>query len=289
MVIGKQLPVYLVHWNAPEWVSSAAISILASDIPVAVTVVDNGPASATAAMDLPSEVRIISTGGNRGYAGGANVALRDWLPTGADWCVIGAHDLHVESSDLRRMLTAAWVAPSFGILGPDTREHGGRSYYAGKHLGYSEGIEERSVMSGTCLLLRRSCILQIGLLDEQFGSYGEDDELCHRARRYGWKVGRVSGTRAHGLGTKASNRRELVVRNRVLLQIKLTGKRSAGIPVLGHYLKELTVLAMRGAMSAGFREEHRGRTKSTLSGLRRGFPMLWAELEPPPPAPLDTD
>lgn len=39
-----------------------------------------------------------------------------------------------------------------------------------------------------CVLIRRSLIGQIGLLDERFFLYCEDVEYCHRARKAGWRV-----------------------------------------------------------------------------------------------------
>jgi GT2 family glycosyltransferase len=43
-------------------------------------------------------------------------------------------------------------------------------------------------VTGCCLLLRRSCLLELGGLDEQFFLYYEDVDLCLRARCKGWSV-----------------------------------------------------------------------------------------------------
>jgi GT2 family glycosyltransferase len=278
---GKQLPlpVYLIHWNAPQWVKSSVTSLLRSDMPVSITVVDNGPPSATEQLELPASVRLVPSGGNLGYAGGANVGLRDWLGGESEWCVIGAHDLHVAEDDLRKMLSAAESTQTFGILGPGTDTHAGKAYYAGQHLGWSEGVEERSSMSGTCLFLRRRCIQEVGLFDPQFGSYGEDDELCSRAQRLGWKVGRIPGTTAHGLGTQAANRRDLQMRNAVLLAIKVSG-RWAGVRVLARHLKVLMLCALRPLGPRG--SQHRDVVGQRWYGLRHGVPLLWARIEAPP-------
>jgi GT2 family glycosyltransferase len=48
-------------------------------------------------------------------------------------------------------------------------------------------IEVDSVC-GACLLVRRSVIERIGLLDERFFMYGEDLDWCLRARQAGWTV-----------------------------------------------------------------------------------------------------
>jgi GT2 family glycosyltransferase len=43
-------------------------------------------------------------------------------------------------------------------------------------------------VSGSCMLIRREIIDQIGYLDERFFAYQEDADFCYRARQAGWQV-----------------------------------------------------------------------------------------------------
>jgi hypothetical protein len=43
-------------------------------------------------------------------------------------------------------------------------------------------------VSGSCMLIRRAVIDQIGYLDERFFAYQEDADFCLRARQSGWQV-----------------------------------------------------------------------------------------------------
>lgn len=43
-------------------------------------------------------------------------------------------------------------------------------------------------VSGSCMLVRRALIDQIGYLDEKFFAYQEDADFCYRARAAGWQV-----------------------------------------------------------------------------------------------------
>lgn len=43
-------------------------------------------------------------------------------------------------------------------------------------------------VSGSCMLIRRAVIEQIGYLDERFFAYQEDADYCRRARQAGWQV-----------------------------------------------------------------------------------------------------
>ena len=62
--------------------------------------------------------RVIDSPSNGGYTAGANIALRDWLGSGDEWCVIGSHDLHVEPDTFSRMLEIGADHPDVGIIGP---------------------------------------------------------------------------------------------------------------------------------------------------------------------------
>ncbi len=63
-------------------------------------------------------------------------------------------------------------------------------------------------VAGSCMMVRRKVIDQIGYLDEQFFAYQEDADFCFRTRQAGWKVyyfpeaqithyGGLGGSRVH--------------------------------------------------------------------------------------------
>jgi GT2 family glycosyltransferase len=43
-------------------------------------------------------------------------------------------------------------------------------------------------VSGSCMLVRRETINQIGYMDERFFAYQEDADYCYRARQAGWQI-----------------------------------------------------------------------------------------------------
>lgn len=47
---------------------------------------------------------------------------------------------------------------------------------------------EAQAVSGSCMMIRREVIEQIGFLDEDFFAYQEDSDFCRRARLAGWKI-----------------------------------------------------------------------------------------------------
>ena len=216
----SELPVYVVHWNAPEWAASTCESFLASTIPVRVTVIDNGPYTRDLALD--ERVRVVRSGGNLGYAGGANVGVADWLSGSADFCVVACHDVSLDPAALEKMLAAAQQNLEYGVLAPTPRENvaGGRRLTVPTR---SAGVSDVAWASGTCLLLRRTCVEQIGSFDAEFGSYGEDIDLCNRAQEAGWKVGVVDGVHVDGAGSVEPQFRTQMYVNQVRLRAKHAG------------------------------------------------------------------
>lgn len=67
---------------------------------------------------------------------------------------------------------------------PKSRRFGG---YLMTYLDENE-VNEVEAVSGSCMLIRRAVIDQIGYLDEQFVSYQEDSDFCFRARAAGWEI-----------------------------------------------------------------------------------------------------
>jgi GT2 family glycosyltransferase len=243
------LPVYLIHWNAPEWCASAVQSIEKSEPPVAVTVIDNGGAP------LHLAVRVLPQSQNRGFTGGANAALKDWLAGAEPWAVIGSHDLHVERDTFAAMLATA--TPDVGIIGPSLTlgAEGGRT---------PDG--EVEWLSGTCLMIRRQCAEQVGPFDEAFRSYVEDVDYCFRARAAGWRLVR-SDAPAWGLGTsvRRSSSRRSIRGGSVYLRYKHGGSPSA--------LRELRRAARFSG--AALLHGHWSDASADLRGIVDGLTMCW--------------
>ena len=49
-------------------------------------------------------------------------------------------------------------------------------------------VTEVQAVSGSCMMIRRDVIAQIGYLDERYFAYQEDTDYCFQARQAGWKV-----------------------------------------------------------------------------------------------------
>lgn len=273
------LPVYLVHWRQPEWCLSAVRSILSSkDAKVEVIVVNNGDDSIPLRAFLPDSVRILETEHNAGFSGGANIALADASAVARDhsWYVLGSHDLHVEPDTLSRLVAAAKANPGFGILAPQLTSplasSGGVWKRSGGYqlpLSEAAGLLERDWVSGTCMLLTRQCMEEVGPFNEAFGSYAEDVDICLRARDAGWKVGVLAEAFARGIGSGSVDASTLIHANGAALVLQRSGFLQFVIAVARiavHAMGDLKNYLDRSKTSVE-REEARVRLRAALRSL----------------------
>jgi GT2 family glycosyltransferase len=88
----------------------------------------------------------------------------------------------------RRGVSRPWAAFSYfsglSSLFPHSKFFGG---YLLNYLDENE-VNEVDGISGSCMLIRRQLLQQIGYLDERFFAYQEDADYCFQAKKAGWKI-----------------------------------------------------------------------------------------------------
>jgi len=196
----------VVNWNGRAYLEGCLSSLLALDYPdFSVTMVDN--ASTDGSPDFVrerfSQVGLVNSAQNRGYGGGANLALRPCL---ADMAVILNTDITVPPDWLMRLVTPMLADPAIGVAGCKLHYPGGRTIqHAGGYITppqawpghYGLGDEDRGqhdtlrdvdYVIGAALAVKQSVLEQIGLFDEGYFLYYEDVDLCQRVRRAGYRV-----------------------------------------------------------------------------------------------------
>ncbi|VTR98661.1 glycosyltransferase family 2 protein [Tuwongella immobilis] len=177
-----------------------------------VVIVDNhSPAHAwMRRMRRWSGVSLRRFGRNRGFARAVNEGCR--LGRG-EWVLLLNPDMRVEPGFLDRVMelmqSLEQSSPQVGIVGFRLRhDDGSLQASAGQFptlrstlLGLCrsrktrkcqpvDGNQRREVawLTGCCLLIRRTCLEQLGGFDESYFLYYEDVDFCQRARQLGWSV-----------------------------------------------------------------------------------------------------
>jgi len=297
--VPEALRVVVVHWNQSERCVGTVRRLLADDVPVRVTIVDNASTEThlgtlqreLAAPLSAGSVELISTGLNIGFGPGANAGLQRFLsrPEDGEWVGLCPHDVELADDCLDLLLTAVSSVSAAGLACADVGDgmlpvidpyFGGLSVPA-PTIGSAEpdisGWEDVAYPHGTFMLLRRSCLAEIGLFDERYFSYCEEADLALRARRAGWQVGLVRGASVRNLylGSSVPLVDYLQTRNTILLVREMSGRYHAAIRTL------ISVIQMvRGMLDPQSRPlvfDARARWLGVIDAVRGRF-------GPPPPS-----
>lgn len=164
--------------------------------------------------------KIIENEENLGFAEGNNVGIRYALANGADYVVLLNNDTLVDKNLIHELLKAMEQDESIGIAGPKIYFASGYEYHhkrykeeeRGKIIWYAGGIidwqnvyashrgvdevdhgqyereEETDFVSGCAMMVRREVFGRIGLFNPKYFLYFEDNDLCQRAKKEGYKI-----------------------------------------------------------------------------------------------------
>ena len=215
-----KLSIIIVSYNVRQFLEQALISIKKAlrTIQHEIVVVDNSSADGTASMigEQFPEVKLLANSMNRGFARANNQALA--ICRGEILCLINPDTLVQENTfevlvrffdhhpragavgckilnpdgslqlACRRSIPTPWVAftkiSGLARLFPNSRTFG---RYNLTFLDPDQTTEVEAI-SGSFMMVRRSAIDQVGLLDPDFFMYGEDLDWCFRIRKAGWKI-----------------------------------------------------------------------------------------------------
>jgi GT2 family glycosyltransferase len=195
----------VVSWNGANWIRGALDGLRESGYPVSVVMVDN--ASTDETVDIVSraypEVKLLRMKGNLGFGGANNKGISYALSEGADYVLLLNQDAKVESSMIGQLVNHLQMNPDFGIVSPLHLDYDGQGIDPG-FLEYIKSnvclmsdvyfarlteLYEIPFVPAAIWLLTRQLLEQVGGFDPLFFMYGEDVDLCNRARFHGFKIG----------------------------------------------------------------------------------------------------
>jgi GT2 family glycosyltransferase len=214
-----KLAVIIVNYNVRHFLEQALLSVrkAAEGLSIETWVVDNNSVDDSVAMVQQKfpEVKLIANRENVGFSTANNQAIR--LST-AEYVLLLNPDTVVQADTFQKTLDFMDSRPDVGGLGVRTIDGTGTFLPESKrgfpspwvafckafglsalfpksplfnryYLGYLSEFEnhEIEVLVGSFMLMRRSVLDKIGLLDEAFFMYGEDIDLSYRIVKGGFK------------------------------------------------------------------------------------------------------
>ncbi|MBN2564510.1 MAG: glycosyltransferase family 2 protein [Candidatus Eisenbacteria bacterium] len=227
------LSVIVVSYNCLSLLGECLSSIPAGtgDLDHEVIVVDNASSDGTCVWlrDTHPEVRAIQNATNRGFARACNQGIAE---ARGEYVLLLNPDTTVDAGTIRKthdyMLRNPWAAacgcrvlrldgsldlsckrdfPSpwdaFCRMTGLSRLFPGSTVFAGYDARYLDEnvMQQVPLIDGCYMMMRRSALSDIGLLDERFFMYAEEMDWCRRAHKRAWSIGYdPSGSIIHNKG-----------------------------------------------------------------------------------------
>jgi N-acetylglucosaminyl-diphospho-decaprenol L-rhamnosyltransferase len=263
-----ELGVVIVNYNTGLYLERClrALEAHRGSIEADVLVIDNASRdeSHLRAVRAHPSVRLIENHSNRFLAPAWNQGIRE---TAAPFVLLLNPDTQWWAGTLGDYLRVAVDHPRAGIVGPMIRTPDGAVYPSGRpfptvidafghaflgpisarnpftrryHMDGWDRTAERVVdwVSGSCMLIRRDALDEVGLFDESFPLYGEELDMATRLKGAGWDVlftPEVEILHEEGVSTRQLGHRSFVLHSRSIHRYyrkhRATGWRRALLPI----------------------------------------------------------
>lgn len=199
-----RVSVIIPHWNGRRFLPACLGALRTQTFrDFEVILVDNGSVDDSVAFTRQAfpEVSVLGQTRNLGFAGGVNAGIR---ATDSEIVVLLNNDTEAEPGWLAALVGALDAHPSAGMAASklllfDQRDtlHSAGDFYSDAGIPGNRGVwqrdegqfdQETSVFGacGGAAAYRRSMLEEIGLFDEDLGSYCEDVDLAFRAQLAGY-------------------------------------------------------------------------------------------------------
>ena len=166
------------------------------------------------------ELKIIRSESNLGFSGGQNLGIKYGLEKKVDYFLVLNNDVIIEENLLSELLRTFIEEKNCGIVSPkiyfakgyefhkdryEESEKGRVIWYAGGRIdwqniiashrgvddvdnGQYQELEKTDFASGCCAMIKKEVFERVGLFDEKYFLYYEDNDLSQRAKKTGFEI-----------------------------------------------------------------------------------------------------
>ena len=197
------MTVIILTYNGEQWITACLQSLARTDIPAEdILVVDNASSDRTVELVRQSfpGVQVLTSPRNVGFGAGCNLGIKRALASDKEFIFLLNQDTTVAPDCFLRLAEAVQPDP-VGIFAPLQLRYDGSGIDPGMRKGLlieaGEFIDDlwhgRRKLTyfmkeayGGAVLFHRRVFEVVGIFDECYFLYGEDEDLCRRIRRAGF-------------------------------------------------------------------------------------------------------
>jgi GT2 family glycosyltransferase len=241
-----RVAVVIPNWNGARFLEECLASLAGQTSAAEVIVVDGASTDGSPELvrERFPEVTLLELEANLGFAGAVNRGIDQALGAGAEYVALLNNDAVADGRWLETLLATADRHPEAGVVTSKllrydrARIDSTGDFYSSWGWAYPRGRDEldrgqydaeelREVFcgSGGASLFRAAMLRDVGLFDEAYFAYLEDQDLGFRAQLMGWRARYEPAARAyhHMMGTSAALGhfgRYQAIRNCIFLYVK---------------------------------------------------------------------
>ena len=183
-----------------RWIDKCLPSLLQSEEPTDVLVIDNASTDDTIAVirERYPQVRLIANTENLGFGKANNIGMQLALDEGYDGVFLINQDAWIKPDTLGLLINASIEHPEYGIISPKhligdgTRLDSGFATYIGKEESPTPyTLRPTPFINAALWYIPSPVIKEVGMFAPLFYHYGEDKDYANRIRYYGYQIGYV--------------------------------------------------------------------------------------------------
>ena len=193
-----------------NWISKCLATIIASNIPINVIVIDNGSSDGTQSFisSFDKEIYLVENKENLGFGKANNIGIELAIKNKADYIFLLNQDAYLNPDTIQNLINTHINYPNYGVLSPIQMNGDGTSQdknfeYLLNDRNNCFGLLQSDIINGNkevyrvkfvmaaLWLVSSTCIKKIGMFDPIFSHYGEDNDFLNRAHFHGFYIGIV--------------------------------------------------------------------------------------------------
>lgn len=195
----KNIYIVLVNYNGKKYIKECLDSIGRQTYKdIKIIVVDNASSDGSLqVLEAYKDLVLLRRHRNEGFARGCNIGIKYALKAGAEYVMLLNIDTKIDDDLVYKLYNAAGpntvTAPQIFYDGSTTKiwySGGDMDFQLGSHIQYHDKRLEHSIppkpnhpirfVTGCCMLVHRNIWKKVGLLDEKYFMYFDDDDLSLR-------------------------------------------------------------------------------------------------------------
>jgi GT2 family glycosyltransferase len=199
--IEKKWAACIVYYQDQESLNNLLKSLSTQTLlPTSVFIADNNSTQPINLLTLPFPVKVIHLNENKGFAGGANTALKVAIENGSNNLMLLSQDVILEKDSAEKLIdqlnnVGGVVFPT--MIDRNTNQvfsKGGKvsKFWGSVKLSTKDNLIDPDWADGSCLVFHSGTYNSVNGLSEQYFMYFEDVDFCVKAKKKGFNLTHVS-------------------------------------------------------------------------------------------------